>query len=298
LLQLNAIKGPDDASEFLDAKLKVERDWFSGVGRLAAFRIPSFAKQYFALFDKLVEDQQAEAEEGEGDPKEPVDLAEFEAHFIREAKKVTRDLNQNALPHHAGWCDMAYGTAQLRHAREGIPMRFDKAVVAALTLNRRCAQLNYGEAFTIGANEIVASAFFFANLKGLLNKAAEAEKTTFQDIIGRVAAVTGQSESLIGLLAGADAKGPTVNDFEVAATHVAAYQTQHEIARALLTWHPELATKSLRAIIVRRRNGAPNLKALPDETLVRARKVTTGPYAWPKTAADEDHPAPLALARR
>ncbi len=296
MLQLNAIKGPDEASEFLDTKLRGERDWFKGVGRLAAFRIPDFAKLYFALFDQLVEDQQAEAEDGESDPKEPVDQADFEAQFIREAKKVARDLNQNALVHHGSWCDVAYGAAQLRHAREGIPMRFDKAVVAALTLNRRSAQLGYGEAFAIGPHGVTASVFFFANLKGLLIRASEAAGAPVQEIVNKVAAKTGQPDSLIDLLAGARANGSTANDFEAAATHVASYQTQHEIARALLEWLPELANRPLRNMIVRRRNGSPNMKALPDEMLTQVHKVTTGPYAWPRTPADRDTPEPLQPA--
>jgi hypothetical protein len=149
---------PEDAEAFLDVNFGVDKGWFAAIGRMSIFRISGFQLFFISIMNAVISNpaftQQTQKE--------------FNALFDREAGLIARALFDQA---HAVWNDAIYGGGQITRAIKGDGMRFDKAVIAVLTLNK--IAVDHGlKQWMIGPHQIVACAFYYANLHGRVLKLA------------------------------------------------------------------------------------------------------------------------------
>lgn len=271
-----------EAAWLLDVYLQRERDWPTALSRSTLFRTPGFNR----IFEGLLRDAiAAEAIANE---------EEFIAAFRTQAKKVASALHKQATD---DWNSIDYGIGQLQHARDAEGMRFDKAVISVLALNRLAKRFKLCDKWCLPPHSIVACTFYFANLRGRLirlakTKVANSEEEKMEMALAELSEVTGQSVGVLDALAGKAPERETRAAYERAATTLASYPTQFAIYQFLAGIQPDLKSLKLEEVIVRRRVKTQNLKIIDDEVIVPFGRVTTGPYGWDPDGINDDRAFP------
>lgn len=261
-----------EAMRMLDVFLNRERDWPAALNRSTLFRIPDFETAFVKLYDEARAAGHVASDE------------EFSAAFRTQAKQVASQLHKQAADQ---WNDIKYGVQQLQHARAGQGMRFDKAVISVLALNRLSKRYSLCETCYLPPHSVVACVFYFANLRNRLRRYAatfggnHSDEERMRLAIAEVAKASGQSEAVVDALAGEAVVRETKAEIAKAVTTLGSYPTQFAIYQFLAQHQPELLNANLQDVIVRRRVQTQNLEIIEDEVIIPFGRVTTGPYAWP-----------------
>ncbi|MCI4663092.1 MAG: hypothetical protein MRY74_00075 [Neomegalonema sp.] len=279
--------------------------WFGATATRAAFRLPGMSTRYTEL-EKLFRD----AQEGN-----------FEAYFLNAAAAVARPLkNSFDRPF-----EQTFSKAALTNALQGRPQRLDKAVVAALTINRIAEDLKAppeeplssylagqppGAQVTIRVpwHGIAACIYYFHRFEQLF----EIAKTYFKhacksdDVSARsiLARSCGQPIDLIeGMLHGVGAGGAPLEQGARRSNGVTVcYRTARSLFRALQRV-PQLEAQLVEDETVRidyvrqQRKSDPRRIALPQENIDWTWRISRPPYNWdvalPDEVAEPDDPFPL-----
>jgi hypothetical protein len=272
--------GADDAATFLDAYLPERANWKAAVSRQAMFKVSAFLPRWIVL----------EASENWRSRSDRL-RTEFCWRAADLANELIRQSNEN-------WCEPRFGAGQISHAIADYMLRYDKAVVLACTLNEFLREANAEERYLVGAHEISACVFFFADLHGWLERAVlnkvqteigryAVNDATLKDearnrLVEQLAADTDQSVSVIRALVGKAPRSEARSDLDKAATKTASYGTLHRIYETIAEIVPDLKSHSERGpVIIRKEEVGSAKSALHDEKILRTQAITTGPFAWP-----------------
>ncbi|MES2442114.1 MAG: hypothetical protein V4574_04735 [Pseudomonadota bacterium] len=291
-MSAGAIGSALDAMPFLDAYLQGERDWTSAIMRYSLFRMPSFKEKYEGLSEAVIEI--------DGNNIDSEDF--FDAHFRRVAGQVATPLVSAGGRQKSPWTEAHFGQNQLQNAKSGTGMRFDKAVTAALTYNRIARDFKLGDSFVFEPHSIVACAFYFPDLRRLIQrfggpKGIERDDAAFQAGCEAIAALTEQPPAVVRDLAGTWPEGSNTLDLQKAASHLGSYPTLFEILKVLATKLPDMKAvleneKLIEKHIIRRRVKMHVPRINGDEVIEPFGRITTGPYAWPEDDYPEGAPFP------
>jgi hypothetical protein len=282
LIRAEDIARPADAAILLDVNLPhYDTGWFEAVGHLSGFRIPDFRKNFDGLVKAACADPECSRDTRE----------EIVALFMKEAHAIALKLHgqaQTALENPAlkPWSAADYGPQQLTHALQGKGMRFDKAVITALALNR-VAEVCGHEIWSIRPHQIVACVFFAANLHSRIAKLALShsgdEAKGWEMALQELSEVTGQSVGMLLHLAGTKPEDETDDGYEAAATTLASYPTlyaiHHAVHQLLRRRNEESGRNRPDKAIVRRRPQSHKMKIYKEEKVASGR-VNHGPFAW------------------
>lgn len=261
-MDISSITSPDDAAAFLDANVARQSNWYSGFGTNKFCRIPEFSR-----FFKDVSASWTGS-------------ITVEQHFLALASSVARDLRDSGRPQ---WCKGDFSRPQFDAAMDGAPMRFDKAVMVVLALNKFAGELGLEQPF--GTHCLVACGFRFDRMHELIGqasaeyaaKASNAQSLTDeqcrQAVLRYLADVARQPFNVVRDLAKADGR----------VKFTASYPTQRAIYKALMAFpacEAVVGTVERADLIQLRKRGESQMSAVEGEKLAPAEAVTRPPYHW------------------
>ena len=274
-----------DAAVFLDAWLINDLGWLDAVGTRTMFRIPRFDVRWNALLNKSGTTFHG---------NRSVLQFLFRQRALSIAGKFAR------LPGTA-WCDSDFGAGQLTAAIANRPLGFDKAIVIASTFNELAVENGIGEVYQVGAHEIAACVFWFADLYGWFQKAigsAIRKNQDQSDVMRLMSDFSGQSSLMLTALIGQAPNSVAFADLDKAAKWTASYRTLRAILKALAEYVPDVDEVGLRdQRILRKAYTGANKRAQLDESIEATQRITKPPYGWPPDGNpwDDYPPDPVVL---